>query len=180
MTPSPPNSMRPSSVRNRPTSARSLPARTGISHSSFKDYIVSTATKDIPTRRSSAGRNLIVSETRSSQLRLNLMKKTSNDWMLSETREYLTKRPEDMKRNKSKGWCRWYLTHRLFFPHLLSLPLSSSLSLDHYHYRYYFTKSKHEYAIYHLNRAPFHICSKPFPGRTRKRKPVVQKEEEEE
>lgn len=94
--------VRPASGRVRPASGRSLSSSTGIRHSSFKDYIVNDAVKDIPARKP-RDREFVVSETRSSQLRLNLRKQTSRDWMLSETRNYLTRKPEDYKKTKTKG-----------------------------------------------------------------------------
>lgn len=100
MVPSPPNSMRPSSARSRPASAGRSLSSSGIRHSSFKDYIVSDAVKDIPSPKQQS--EFTVTETRSSQLRLNLMKQSKNDWMLSETRDYLTKKPQDYKTPKGK------------------------------------------------------------------------------
>lgn len=104
MIPSPPSTMRPSSARVRPASARSLPTGGSITRSSFKDYIVSDATKNIPSSKPMS-KGFGVSETRSSQLRLGLRKQASSDWMLGETKEYLRKRPEDFKKTKSRGGC---------------------------------------------------------------------------
>ena len=61
---------------------------------------MSSACRDIPPfptpTFSSKG-----SETRTSQLRLELRKKSS-DWMLRETRDYLQKKPEDFRQRKPK------------------------------------------------------------------------------
>jgi len=104
--------MRTSSARVRPASARSLPTSGSLTHSSFKDYIVSDASKNIPPSRP-VGKGFIVSETRSSQLRLGLRKQQTNgDWMLNETKEYLQRKPEDFKKTKSRGLCFF-----LFYKH---------------------------------------------------------------
>lgn len=121
MTPSPPSSERSSSARVRPASARPRPASAKprpvnampraagarprpasarLTYSSHRDYIVNTACRDIPQSPTQAS-SFKVGETKTSQLRLSLRKKTS-DWMLKETREYISKRPEDFKQRQQK------------------------------------------------------------------------------
>ncbi|KAJ7369450.1 Von Willebrand factor A [Desmophyllum pertusum] len=109
MTPSPPGSERsasarvhPATARPRPASARPRPASARLTYSSHKDYIVSNACRDIPQSPSQASRNHKVGETRTSQMRLNLRKKTADSWMLDETRQYVAKKPEDFKQRQPK------------------------------------------------------------------------------
>ena len=114
MTPSPPSSEksgiarlrpasarpRPASARPRPASARPRPASANLTYSSHKDYIVSSACRDIP-QSTTQSPSYKVGETKTSQMRLELMKKTS-DWMLKESREYLAKKPDDFKQRNPK------------------------------------------------------------------------------
>ena len=114
MTPSPPSSEksgivrlrpasarpRPASARPRPASARPRPASAKLTYSSHKDYIVSSACRDIP-QSTTQSPSYKVGETKTSQMRLELMKKTS-DWMLKESREYLAKKPDDFKQRNPK------------------------------------------------------------------------------
>lgn len=108
MTPSPPSSERSASARVRPAtakpSARPRPASAKLTFSSHKDYIVSTACRDIPqsSSPSQSSSGYKVGETRTSQLRLSLSKKTTDSWMLEESRQYLTKKPEDFKKRQPK------------------------------------------------------------------------------
>ena len=111
MTPSPPSSgrsgnarIRPASARPRPASARPRPASARLTYSSHKDYIVNTACRDIPQSPSpsQASRGFKVGETRTSQMRLSLSRKTTDSWMLQETREYVAKKPEDFKQRLQK------------------------------------------------------------------------------
>ena len=114
MTPSPPRSERTSSARVRPASAMSRtastrprpssakprPASARLKYSSHKDYIVSSACRNIPQSPTQTP-SYKVNETKTSQMRLELRKKSS-DWMLRETREYLEKTPEDFKKRRLK------------------------------------------------------------------------------
>lgn len=118
MTPSPPSSDRSGSARIRPASARPRPAgakprpissrprpaSARLTYSSHKDYIVSTACRDIPQSPSPSqtSRGLKVGETRTSQMRLSLSRKSTDSWMLQETREYVAKKPEDFKQRQPK------------------------------------------------------------------------------
>lgn len=107
MTPSPPGSersasarIRPASARPRPASARPRPASARIMYSSHKDYLVNTACRDIPRSPSQSSVSRKVGETKTSQLRLGLRKKTADSWMLEESRQYLGRKPEDFKQPK--------------------------------------------------------------------------------
>lgn len=107
MTPSPPGSersasarIRPASARPRPASARTRPASARITYSSHKDYLVNTACRDIPRSPSQSSVSRKVGETKTSQLRLGLRKKTADSWMLEESRQYLGRKPEDFKQPK--------------------------------------------------------------------------------
>lgn len=109
MTPSPPGSersasarIRPASARPRPASARPRPASARITYSSHKDYLVNTACRDIPRSPSQSSVSRKVGETKTSQLRLGLRKKTADSWMLEESRQYLGRKPEDFKQPKRK------------------------------------------------------------------------------
>lgn len=107
MTPSPPGSersasarIRPASARPRPASARPRPTSARITYSSHKDYLVNTACRDIPRSPSQSSISRKVGETKTSQLRLGLRKKTADSWMLEESRQYLGRKPEDFKQPK--------------------------------------------------------------------------------
>ena len=107
MTPSPPGSersasarIRPASARPRPASARPRPASARITYSSHKDYLVNTACRDIPRSPSQSSVSRKVGETKTSQLRLGLRKKTADSWMLEESRQYLGRKSEDFKQPK--------------------------------------------------------------------------------
>ena len=111
MNPAPPSSERSGNVRNRPASARPRlasasprPTSSRLTYSSHKDYIVNTACRDIPQSPSPSQtyKGFMVGETRTSQLRLSLRRNTTNSWMLQETREYVTKKPEDFKQRQPK------------------------------------------------------------------------------
>lgn len=111
MTPSPPSSersgngrIRPASARPPPASARPRPASARLTYSSHKDYTVNTACRDIPQSPSPSqiSRGFKVGETRTSQMRLSLSRKTTDSWMLQETREYVAKKPEDFKQRQPK------------------------------------------------------------------------------
>ena len=109
MTPSPPSSersssarIRPASAKPRPASARPRPTSARLTYSSHKDYLVNTACRDIPRSPSQASISRKVGETKTSQLRLSLRKKTADSWMLEESRQYLTKKPEDFKKPQPK------------------------------------------------------------------------------
>ena len=91
---------RPVSTMPRTASARPRPASARLTYSSHRDYIVNTACRDIPQSPTQAS-SFKVGETRTSQMRLSLRKKTS-DWMLKETREYISKRPEGFKQRQQK------------------------------------------------------------------------------
>lgn len=106
LAPSPPSSERSSSVRVRPASAkprtasaRPRPASARLTYSSHKDYIVSSACRAIP-QSPSQGSSYKIGETKTSQMRLGLRKKS--DWMLKETRQYVAKKPEDFKQRQLK------------------------------------------------------------------------------
>ncbi|EDO28327.1 predicted protein [Nematostella vectensis] len=73
----------------------------GRCSNSYKDYLVSSASRDIPRVVPSETRPS-VGETRTSQLRLN-MRKQSGDWMMRETREYLARNPEDYRKPRGRG-----------------------------------------------------------------------------
>ena len=94
MTPSPPSSERRPSAKLRPASAK-------ITHSSYKDYLVSNACRDIPTSPSQVPRIYTAGETRTSQLR-RAMSRDKSDWMLQETQDYLDKKPNDFKQRVRK------------------------------------------------------------------------------
>lgn len=107
MTPSPPSSersvsarIRPASAKPRPTSARPRPASARIAYSSHKDYLVNTACRNIPRSPSQCSVSRKVGETKTSQLRMGLRKKTAESWMLEESRKYLYRKPEDFKQPK--------------------------------------------------------------------------------
>ena len=100
MAPSPPSSERSSSARPRTASARPRPSSARITYSSHRDYIVSSACRDIPQSPTQAP-SYKIGETKTSQMRLGLRKKTS-DWMLKETRQYISKKPEDFKQRQPK------------------------------------------------------------------------------
>ena len=114
MTPSPPSSeksgsarprpasarSRPASARPRPASARPRPSSARLTYSSHKDYIVSSACRGIP-KSTTQSPSYEVGETKTSQMRLELMKRTS-DWMLKESREYLAKKPDDFRQRIPK------------------------------------------------------------------------------
>ena len=68
---------------------------------------MSSACKNVPQRSGTIAekRKVPFGETRASILRLNLRKKTSSNWMLPETREYLTKKQDDFRKPRRKGNC---------------------------------------------------------------------------
>ena len=110
MTPSPPSPpssersvkarIRPASARPRPASAIPRPASARIAYSSHKDYLVNTACRNIPRSPSQSSVSRKVGETKTSQLRMGLRKKTAESWMLKESRKYLDRKPEDFKQPK--------------------------------------------------------------------------------
>lgn len=133
MTPSPPSSersgsarIRPASARPRPASAKPRPASARLTYSSHKDYIVSTACRDIPQSPSpfQTSRGFRVGETRTSQMRLSLSRKTTDSWMLQETREYVAKKHEDFKQHQPKRNELCICRFNIYFSYTKKLALS--------------------------------------------------------
>ena len=94
----------PSTKRQRPSSARPRPSSAKLTHSSYKDYLVRSASQEIVQSAAATRKTLLAGDTKTSLLRLNMRRKSSS-WVLPETREYLAKAPQDYKasRRNPKG-----------------------------------------------------------------------------